>query len=189
MLSSRSWSRASTQFDLGLRAAGPGDGQVDQRQLDPDAEFDEVDHGDVAAGEVDRDHIAYAAHAGSADEQTATGASPHGGDLMVLQEAEGLTEHRPARAVALDQGRLGTDECSGRQVVGDDVLQDGPGHFLGPLVAHAASESHAAGQDLARQLAILQEGGLGFEMAPHPAGGAVGVVLQHRLNDPGVRLP
>ena len=74
---------------------------------------------------------------------------------MVLQEPEGLAEDSPAGAVALDQRRLRPEERPRREVVGHHVLQDGPGHVLGPLVAHAAPESDAAGQDLAGQLAVL----------------------------------
>ena len=102
------------QLGLGRVAVGPGDGQVDQGQLDPDAQFDEVGHRDVAAGEVDGDDVAHAAHAGGADEQAAAGAAPHGGDLMVLQQAERLAEDRPAGAVASRSASV----CEPRSVPG-----------------------------------------------------------------------
>ena len=56
--------------------------------------------------------------------EAAARSPPHGGDLLVLDEANRLAEHRPAHAVLLQELGLGAEHLADRPVLGHDVGQD-----------------------------------------------------------------
>ncbi len=93
--------------------------------------------------------------AGRADEQTPARAPAHGGNLVMFEETQRLSEDGAAGSVPLDQRRLRPQQISGREVVRHHVLQDGAGHVLGSLVAHPAAEGDVPGQDLPGAPAVL----------------------------------
>ena len=79
------------------------------------------------------------------DHEPATRPATHFGDAVMIDDADALTKHRSADAVALDQVGFRPEYGTDRPPVGDDLLFDLLGELLTELAAARAFDPHASG--------------------------------------------
>ncbi len=103
-------------------------GDLGSCRLDRDPRFEELVDVGLHEEQVDRDGIDDGVDRRGGDDEPATGAAPHAGDVLEFDDPGGLAEHGAADAVALQQVGLRAEHRAfgppERRDVGDDPISD-----------------------------------------------------------------
>ena len=102
----------------------PFRGQRGRQRLEHQARVEQVGERRAQVLEIDDDGAGRGARIGLADQQPAVGSAAHPGNLVVLDEANGLPQHRSAHLIALLQGVFGTQRLSDGPAAANDVRLD-----------------------------------------------------------------
>jgi len=90
---------------------------------------------------------------------------------VVLQQADRFAEHGAADRLPLDQLRLGADQLTWLEALGDDPHRDAARHRLGPLGVAALAQHDLVAKQLARRTAAPEVLGFGLEVLAHATTG------------------
>ncbi len=119
----------------------PLDGEPRCQVFEHDASLDDLVEPSVDAVEVEHHRLGNRLDRRLGDDEAATRASARTRDLLVLDQPDGLAEHRAAHAVALEQLSLAPEHLAHRPSKGHDVLDDLVGNARGALAIGASARA------------------------------------------------
>src|SRR6516225_6037553 len=115
----------------------PFRGKRGRQGLEYQARVEQVVQGRAQVLEIDDDGAGHGTGVGLTDQQPAVRSGAHPGDLVVLDEADGLPQHRSTHAKALLQSLFGAQRFADGPAAADDVRLNLAGNLRSQLFRSA----------------------------------------------------